>query len=227
MFKYPYLSIWQLCHTILVCWSPVAKSISSLSHRCTEQCTVTVTELHICTCARTVWIKDCLSYVHTVHYIYIPALTSMSTLKEKRKNMMEKERKSKGVEAFTWSCACENQIFFWCYFCTLILAHEHMLSYFLCLVAADETEVAFSDGKKGLEVKACDLHKSALYTLVQHTHTHTNFPTLALFCLKACVQYLSLYSSLSSSLPHSVSLFLAHYFFLTSHCLSAAIKITT
>ncbi len=198
-----------------------------MSHSYSEQCTVTVAEWYICTCARTVWIKDCLSYIH------IYTRLDFNDHSEREKKKYEGKIKEKGIEAVSAQRSHSPDLvpvritfYFWCYFCTLILAHEHMLSYFLCLVADDKKEDAFADGKKGLEVKACAC-KSALHTLALHTYTHTNFPTLALFCLKASVQYLSLYSSLSSSLPHSVSLFLAHYFFLTSHCLSAVIKITT
>lgn len=77
----------------------------------------------------------------------------------------------------------------------------------------------WQEGPKGGDT----LYTSQLYTLSLYIYMHINFLTLTLFCLRACVQYLSL----SSSLPHSGSLFLDHYFFLTSHCLSTAIKITT
>lgn len=167
-----------------------------------------------------------------ITYIYTPWL-QWALWKRKEKIWWKKKGKVRVLKPFLHSvrihlilCLWESNLFLVLLLHTYSGTRTHALVFF-CLAADDKTEVAFSDGKKGLEVKACDLHKSALYTLALHTHTHTNFPTLALFCLKACVQYLSLYSSLSSSLPHSVSLFLAHYFFLTSHCLSAAIKITT
>lgn len=67
-------------------------------------------------------------------------------------------------------CLWESNLFMVLLLHTLSGTQTHMLTCFL--VADDETKVVFADGKKGLKVEACALHKSALHTLTLHIHAH-------------------------------------------------------